>query len=174
MDSFRYPIGQFIAVENPSEEQRERFVDSIAEIPDKIRQAVDGLGVEQLNTSYRPGGWTLQQVVHHLADAEMNAYIRFKRGLTEEQPLAGTFQEALWAELTDCKDTPVETSILLLEALHSRFVNLLIRLKPIDFTRSVTSPTHGTMTLDIAVQRFSWHALHHIAQIKSLRDRMGW
>jgi uncharacterized damage-inducible protein DinB len=144
------------------------------EIPDKLRQAIDSLGVEQLNTSYRPEGWTLQQVVHHLADAEMNAYIRFKRGLTEEQPLAGTFREDLSAGLDDYKDTSVETSILLLEALHSRFVDLLVKLKPTDFARSVTSPTHGTMTLDVAVQRFSWHAQHHIAQINSLRYRMGW
>lgn len=174
MDSLRYPIGQFTAVENPTEEQREQFIESIAEIPDKLRQAIDGLNVEQLNTSYRPGGWTLQQVVHHLADAEMNAYIRFRRGLTEEQPLAGTFREDLWAELNDYMDTPVETSTLILEALHSRFVKLLVNLKPTNFARSVTSPTHGTMTLDVAVQRFLWHDLHHIAQINSLRDRIGW
>jgi uncharacterized damage-inducible protein DinB len=174
MDSLRYPIGQFTAVEKPTEDQREQFIETVAEIPEKLRQAVDGLDVEQLNTSYRPGGWTLQQVVHHLADAEMNAYIRFKRGLTEQQPLAGTFREDLWAELNDYKDTPIETSILLLEALHSRFLKLLVRLKPTDFARSVTSPTHGRMTLDVAIQRFSWHAQHHIAQINSLRDRMGW
>src|SRR4051794_19587314 len=119
MDSLRFPIGQFTAVENPTQEQLGLFIQSIAEIPNKLRQAVDGLGVEQLTTCYRDGGWTLKQVVHHLADAEMNAYIRFKRGLTEDQPLAGTFQEDLWAELNDYKDTPVETSIILIEALHS-------------------------------------------------------
>jgi len=174
MDSLRYPIGQFTAVEYPAVEQREQYIKTIAEIPERLRKAVDGLGVEQLNTPYRPGGWTLQQVVHHLADAEINAFIRFKRGLTEQQPLAGTFREDLWAELNDYKDTPVDTSILLMTALHSRFVNLLVKLKPTDFARSVTSPTHGTMSLDVAVQRFVWHAQHHIAQIHSLRDRMGW
>jgi len=174
MDTLRYPIGQFTAVQEPTEEQRKQFIESIAEMPEKLRQVVEGLGFEQLITPYRPGGWTLQQVVHHLADAEMNAYIRFKRGLTEDHPLAGTFQEDLWAELSDYKDTPIETSMLLLEALHSRFVKLLIKLKPTDFERSVTSPTHGEMTLDIAVQRYSWHARHHIAQITSLREHMGW
>jgi uncharacterized damage-inducible protein DinB len=173
-DSIRYPIGQFLAVQEPTEEQRKQFIKSIAEMPDKLRHAVEGLGLEQLKTPYRPGGWTLQQVVHHLADAEMNAYIRFKRGLTEDHPLAGGFQEDLWAELADYKNTPIETSILIFDALHSRFVNLLVKLKPTDFKRSVTSPTHGEMTLDIAVQRFSWHAHHHIAQITSLRERMKW
>lgn len=174
MDALRYPIGQFTAVQEPTEEQRKQFIESIAEMPDKLRQAVEGLDLEQLNTPYRHGGWTLQQVVHHLADAEMNAYIRFKRGLTEEHPLAGTFREDLWAELNDYKDAPIETSILLLEALHSRFVKLLVKLKITDFERSVTSPTYGDMTLDAAIQRYSWHARHHIAQITSLRKRMGW
>lgn len=174
MDTLRYPIGQFTAVQGTTEEQRKQFIDSIAEMPEKLRQAVEGLGAEQLNTPYRPGGWTLQQVVHHLADAEMNAYIRFKRGLTEDHPVAGSFREDLWAELNDYKDTPVETSILLLEALHSRFVKLLVKLKPTDFERSVKSPTFGDMTLEVAVQRYSWHGRHHIAQITSLRERMGW
>ncbi|MCL6443168.1 MAG: putative metal-dependent hydrolase [Alicyclobacillus sp.] len=174
MDTLRYPIGQFTAVNELTEEQRKQVIQSIAETPDNLRQAVAGLGSEQLNTPYRPGGWTLQQVVHHLADAHMNAYIRFKRGLTEEHPVAGTFREDLWAELDDYKDTPIETSILLLEALHSRFVRLLVTLKPTDFERLVTSPTYGDMTLDVAIQRYSWHARHHIAQITSLRKRMGW
>lgn len=174
MDRLSYPIGPFIAVQEMNEERRKQVIDSIAEIPNRLRQAVNGLGIDQLATPYRSRGWTVQQVVHHLADAEMNAYIRFKRGLTEESPLAGTFREDLWAELGDYQDVPIETSISLLEALHTRFVKLLPKLKPSDFERLVTSPTHGDMTLDVAIQRFSWHARHHIAQITSLRDRMGW
>jgi uncharacterized damage-inducible protein DinB len=174
MDKLSYPFGQFTAVQEPTDEQRKQFIESIAEITNKLRQAVEGLGLEQLNTPYRPGGWTVQQVVHHLADAGMNAYIRFKRGLTENHPIAGTFREDLWAELNDYIDTPVETSIMLLESLHNRFVTLLVKLKPVDFKRSVTSPTHGDMTLDVAVQRYSWHARHHIAQVTSLRERLGW
>lgn len=174
MDRLSYPVGQFTAVQEMNEERRKQVIDSIAEIPDKLRHAVNGLGIDQLATPYRPRGWTVQQVVHHLADAEMNAYIRFKRGLTEERPLSGTFREDLWAELDDYQDVSIETSISLLEALHTRFVKLLLKLKPSDFERLVTSPTHGDMTLDVAIQRFSWHACHHIAQITSLRERMGW
>lgn len=174
MDRLSYPIGQFTAVHEMTEERRNQVIESIAEIPDRLRHAVNGLGLEQLATPYRPGGWTLQQVIHHLADAEINAYIRFKRGLTEESPLAGTFREDLWAELSDYQDTPIEASISLLDALHTRFVKLLLKLNPSDYERAVTSPTHGDMTLDIAVQRFSWHARHHIAHIISLRERRGW
>jgi uncharacterized damage-inducible protein DinB len=174
MNILSYPIGQFAAVQEPTDEQRTQFIESIAEITSKLRQAMDGLGLEQLKTPYRPGGWTIQQVVHHLADAGMNSYIRFKRGLTEDHPIAGTFREDLWAELNDYMDTPVETSIMLLEALHTRLVTLLVSLKSLDFKRSVISPTHGEMTLDVALQRYSWHARHHIAQVTSLRERSGW
>lgn len=113
MDRLRYPIGQFTLVHEITEEQRNQVIHSIAEIPDRLRHAVEGLGLEQLATPYRAEGWTVQQVVHHLADAEINAYIRFKRGLTENHPLAGSFREDLWAELNDYQDTPVETSIVL-------------------------------------------------------------
>ncbi|MGO4495710.1 DinB family protein [Paenibacillus sp. 2RAB27] len=124
MDILRYPIGSFTMVLEPTEEQRKQFIESIDGLTDKLRQAVEGLSLGQLNTPYCQGGWTPQQVVHHLADAEMNAYFRFKRGLTEVHPIAGTFREELWAELDDCKNTPIETAIILLEALHIRFVTL--------------------------------------------------
>lgn len=99
MDKLRYPIGEFIAIQEPTDIQRKQFIDSIAGMPVKLRQAIEGLELEQLKTPYRHGGWTIQQIVHHLADAEMNAYIRFKRGLTEEHPISGTFREDSWAEL---------------------------------------------------------------------------
>lgn len=174
MSNLSYPIGQFVAVQEPTDEQRKQFIASIAVITDELRQAIEGLTAEQLTTPYRSEGWTVQQVVHHLADAGMNAYFRFKRGLTEDLPLAGTFREDLWAELNDYRDEPVDTSVLLLEALHKRFVTLLVALNSVDFKRSVRSPTHGEMTLDAAVQRYSWHARHHIAQVTSLRERSGW
>lgn len=174
MDILRYPIGQFTPVQKTTEEQRKQFIESIVEMPSHLRQAVKDLTWEQLNTPYRPGGWTVQQVVHHLADNDMNAYIRFKRGLTEDQPISGSYREDVWAELSDYKDTPIETSILLLDCLRSRFVTLLLKLCFSDFQRSFTSPTYGAMTLDEAIQRYSWHGRHHIAQITSLRKRMGW
>ena len=174
MDTLRYPIGEFKAVQETTHEQRNQWIQSIAEMPSNLRQAVEGLKLEQLSTPYRPGGWTIQQVVHHLADNDMNAYIRFKRGLTEDHPTAGSYREDLWAELSDYRDTPIETSILLLESLHSRFVTLLVKLQPTDFQKSFSSPTFGDMTLDVAIQRYSWHGRHHIAQITSLRERTGW
>jgi hypothetical protein len=126
---------------------------------------VQNLNTEQLLTPYRPGGWSVQQVVHHLADNDMNAY---------KSPIAGSYREELWAELSDYQDTPIETSLVLLESLHQRFVVLLCSLSPLQFHRTFLSPTHGTMSLDIATQRFSWHGRHHIAQIDSLKERMGW
>ncbi|MBD2872825.1 YfiT family bacillithiol transferase [Paenibacillus arenilitoris] len=166
MDSIRYPIGKFEPAHNPSPEQRGRFIDAIAEFPQSLRLAVQNLTPEQLQTPYRPGGWTVRQVVHHLADNDMNAYIRFKRALTEDNSVAGTYREDLWAELGDY-DLPVEGSLVLLGEVRSRFAALLRTLKPADFERTFTSPTHGAMTLDAAVQRYDWHGRHHLAQIRS-------
>lgn len=174
MDILRYPIGQFRAVQETTQEQWKQLIKSIAEMPSNLRRAVEELELEQLNTPYRPGGWTVKQVVHHLADNDMNAYIRFKRGLTEDQPTSGSYREDLWAELNDYTDTPIETSILLLECLRSRFVNLLLEMHQSDFKRSFSSLTLGDVTLDVALQRYEWHGRHHIAQITSLRERMGW
>lgn len=169
MDHFRYPIGQFEPIQNPTPEQRNRWIEDISEIPKILRLTVQNLTLEQLLTQYRPGGWTVQQVVHHMADNDLNAFIRFKRALTEDSPTASSYREDLWAELSDYR-TPVETSLVLLESLHSRFVALLRS----DFQRTFTSPTHGEMSLDVATQRYAWHGRHHIAQIASLKERLGW
>ncbi|QYR20746.1 putative metal-dependent hydrolase [Paenibacillus sp. sptzw28] len=174
MDSRSYPLGKFVPEEQPTSEHRKRWIEDIAQIPRMLRLTVQNLNSGQLLTPYRPGGWNVQQVVHHLADNDMNAYIRFKRALTEEAPFAGTYREELWAELSDYQDTPIEASLLLIESLHQRFVVLLRSLSPDQFQRTFTSPTHGRMTLDIATQRYAWHARHHIAQIDSLKERMGW
>jgi hypothetical protein len=174
MDVWSYPLGKFIPEEQPTSEHRKRWIEDIAQIPTVLRMTVQNLDTEQLLTPYRPGGWTVDQVVHHLADNDMNAYIRFKRALTEEVPLAGSYREELWAELSDYQDAPIEMSLVLLESLHQRFVVLLRSLSPHQFQRTFVSPTHGTMTLDIATQRYAWHGWHHIAQIDSLKERMGW
>jgi hypothetical protein len=173
-DHFRYPIGQFEPIQNPTPEQRNRWIEDISEMPKILRLTVQNLTMEQLLTPYRPGGWTIQQVVHHMADNDMNAFIRFKKALTEDNPTASTYREDLWAELSDYRSTPVETSLILLESLHSRFVALLYSLRPTDFKRTFTSPTHGVMSLDVATQRYAWHGRHHIAQIASLKERLGW
>ena len=173
MEDLRYPIGPFEAVENPSPEQRSLWVEDILDIPAALRLEVQHLTPVQLETPYRPGGWTVRQVVHHMADNDMNAFIRFKKALTEDKPLAGTYRESAWAELGDYAD-PVEASLVLVEALHSRYAALLRTLHPSDFQRTFTSPAYGEMSLDTALQRFVWHGRHHTAHIVSLKQRMGW
>lgn len=140
----------------------------------KLRLIVQNLTLEQLQTPYRSGGWSVQQVIHHMADNDMNAYIRFKRALTEDQPTASFYREDLWADQRDYQDTLIETSIALLESLHTRFAMLLDSLTPLDFERTFTSPTHGLMSLDLALQRFAWHNRHHMAQMTSLKERLEW
>lgn len=173
MNHFRYPIGQFEPIQYPTPEQRNRWIEDISEIPKILRLTVQNLTLEQLLTQYRPDGWTVQQVVHHMADNDMNAFIRFKRALTEDSPTASSYREDLWAELSDYR-TPIETSLVLLESLHNRFAALLRSLHLSDFRRTLTSPTHGIMNLEVATQRYAWHGRHHIAQIASLKERLGW
>jgi len=167
LDSLRYPIGQFNATPNPTPEDRIKWIQDIAEIPLILRLTVQDLTEEQLHIPYRPGGWTVSQVVHHMADNDMNAYIRFKRALTEDNPTAGSYREDLWAELSDYR-TPIEPSLVLIDSIHSRFVALLRSLHLSDFQKTFTSPSHGEMSLDVATQRYAWHGRHHIAQIASL------
>lgn len=174
MDTLRFPIGHFEPIPDPSSEDRQHFISQIPDLTIMLRRILKDLNPEQLQTPYRPDGWTIQQIVHHLADNDMNAYLRFKRALTEEEPLAGSYRQDLFAELNDYKDVPVETSILLLEALHSRFLILINGLEPDDFKRRLRTQPLGLITLDTALQRFVWHNRHHIAQIRSLIDRMGW
>ena len=144
------------------------------EAPKKLRAAVKGLSREQLATPYRDGGWTVQQVVHHLADSHMNAYTRFKLALTEDEPTIKPYNETRWAELSDSKTTPVETSLALMDGLHERWLNLLRGMAPADFARKLKHPERGTMTLDETLGMYAWHGRHHVAHITGLRDRKGW
>ncbi|MDL4839905.1 YfiT family bacillithiol transferase [Aquibacillus rhizosphaerae] len=173
-DHIRFPIGQFEPVQNSTPEQRNQWILNISELPEHIRNTVQNLSIEQLHTQYRSGGWTIQQVVHHMADNDMNAFIRFKKALTENNPISSSYREDLWAELSDYQNTPIEISLNLIESIHSRFVILLRSLSEFEFQRSFKSPTHGFMNLEIATQRYAWHGKHHIAQIESLKQRMGW
>jgi hypothetical protein len=174
MDHLRYPIGQFVPIMNQTIEGRNHVIDQIPEISKTLNEITRNLNREQLQTSYRPGGWTVQQIVHHMADNDMNAYIRFKRALTEEEFLASSYREDAWAELIDYRDVPIDTSIRLMESLHSRFTILLKKLPPSDFDRTLRTQALGVITLDIALQRFVWHNQHHFSQISSLLDRNGW
>lgn len=169
----RYPVGKFHRAENLSDAQRTQLISAIAEAPAKLRQAVAGLNEQQLDTPYRPGGWTVRQVVHHLPDSHMNSFIRFKLGLTEHEPTIKTYDEALWAQLADAR-APIDPSLALLESLHTRWIALLNSLSPSDWKRAVRHPEMGLMTLDGLLQIYAWHGRHHVAHITSLRERNGW
>lgn len=168
MNKVQFPIGQFVLIPNPSVEERLNFIDQIPGITMTLRNLLKDITPKQLHTSYRPDGWTIQQIVHHLADNDMNAYLRFKRALTEDEPLSDSYREDLWAELSDYKDVPIETSLLLLETLHSRFLTLLNGLSPEAFNRRLRTQVLGLITMDTALQRFIWHNQHHISQIRSI------
>lgn len=169
----RYPIGKFQSVENVTDIQRRAFIIAIAETPEKLKAAIAGLNERQLDTPYRPGGWTVRQVVHHVPDSHMNSFVRFKLALTEEEPTIKPYDEARWAELADAK-TLVEPSLLLLENLHKRWVLLLDSLAPSDWQRKFRHPDRGTVTLENNLQLYAWHGRHHVAHITTLRERNKW
>jgi hypothetical protein len=135
---------------------------------------VAGLSPEQLDTPYRDGGWTVRQVVHHVPDSHMNAFIRTKLALTEVDPTIKPYDEKAWSVLADVRNTPIETSLVLLETLHERWNHLLRALSEADFSRTLVHPEHGPRTLDWLVALYAWHGAHHVAHITSLRERMDW
>jgi hypothetical protein len=168
-----YPIGRFRRVTSLTGAERQESIESIAAAPARLRAAVQGLTEEQLDTPYRPGGWTVRQVVHHVPDSHMNAYIRFKWTLTEDNPTIKTYEQGLWAELADSRG-PVEGSLAMLEALHDRWVRLLRSLTSEDFSRPFNHPENGPMTLDGLLVLYDWHGRHHAAHVTGLRERMEW
>ncbi|MFI5174431.1 MAG: YfiT family bacillithiol transferase [Terriglobia bacterium] len=170
----RYPIGPFKMDENITGEKHQLFIDQIAETPARLRAAVDGLTVEQLDTPYRPEGWTVRQVVHHLPDSHLNSYIRFKLALTEEDPTIKPYHEDRWAQLEDARTAPIATSLSLLESLHSRWVLLLRSLSPKDLTRTFRHPELGIVSLEKNLCLYAWHGRHHVAHITSLLERLRW
>jgi len=169
----RYPVGKFQAVENVTEAQRREFIEAIAEAPGKLRAAITGLNEQQLDTPYRPGGWTVRQVVHHFPDSHMNSFVRFKLALTEDEPTIKPYDEKSWAELADAK-APVEPSVMLLENLHKRWLVLLKSIAPADWQRKFRHPERGPMTLEQNLQLYAWHGRHHVAHITALRERNHW
>jgi hypothetical protein len=174
MTDLRYPTGRFVPDPNPTPETRTRHIDQIAALPVRMRQAVAGLKEDQLNIPYRDGGWTVRQVVHHVPDSHLNAYIRFKWALTENEPTIKAYEEAEWAKLKDSELTPVEVSLALLDSLHARWAVLIRSLKHEDFLRKFTHPASGSHDVDWLLQLYSWHGNHHVAHITGLRERMKW
>ena len=174
MTDLSFPIGRFNMSEDVSEDQRQRFIEDIAETPARLRAVVSGLSPEQLDTPYRPSGWTVRQVVHHLPDSHLNSYIRFRLALTEEEPTIKSYHEDKWAELYDARTAPIELSLTLLESLHERWGLLLKSLTAADWVRTFRHPDMGTVPLGKSVGLYAWHGKHHVAHIASLRERMGW
>jgi len=170
LEALRYPVGRFDPKVVVPHEQRASLIDSIAAVPSRLRAAVSGLGEAQLDTPYREGGWTIRQVVHHVPDSHMNAYIRFKLALTEDVPTIKTYDEAEWAKLADAA-TPIETSLVILDALHQRWVVLLRSLSEADYERNLNHPEWGRMTLGTLLRQYEWHGRHHLAHITNLRER---
>lgn len=151
------------------------MIDGIARAPKELRAAIRGLSDMQLDTPYRPDGWTVRQVVHHVPDSHMNAFIRFKLALTEDMPTIKPYDEAAWAKLSDARDTPIETSLSLLTALHERWVGLLRAMSPSDFGRKLNHPDwDAPLSLDTMLALYAWHGPHHTAHINNLRKRMSW
>jgi uncharacterized damage-inducible protein DinB len=171
----RYPIGKYQRPGELASEQRLELIGAIAETPLRLASALKDLSADRLDTPYRPGGWTVRQVVHHLPDSHMNAYVRMKLALTEEEPIIKTYDEARWAELSDGKRSPVKPSLDLLESLHKRWVLMLKSLAPADWARKFRHPDHEKpMSIDDSLALYAWHGRHHVAQITSLRERNAW
>ena len=173
MDDLKYPVGQYRLPLLITERERRLWIEEIATAPRHLREAVAGLSHSQLDTPYRPEGWTVRQVVHHVPDSHMNCWVRFKCALTEDKPAIKTYEEARWAELPDSK-APIEMSLVLLESLHARWMALVESLTEAQFHRSFLHPELGVRTLDQTLSLYAWHGRHHVAHITRLRERMGW
>ena len=169
----RYPIGQFEPPEPVTSEHVQAWIDDIATLPRDLRRTVESLSDSQLNTRYRPGGWTARQVVHHLPDSHINSYVRFKWALTEDRPTIKAYDEKAWARLPDCRGS-VDHSLDLLEALHRRWVNLLRSLTWLELQREFVHPDSGPSKLAVMVGAYAWHGRHHLAHIEQLVVRRGW
>ena len=174
MTDLRYPIGKFSYQGPPTSSQRQELLHHIEQAPSRLRAAVTGLSEEQLDTPYRPDGWTVRQVVHHVPDSHLNAYTRFKLALTEEEPTIKPYAEDRWARLGDTQATPVEVSLTLLDSLHDRWVRLLRSLQDEDWKRTFRHPELGAVSLEKNLAIYAWHGRHHVAHITALRERNGW
>lgn len=175
LDALRFPIGRFIVPESYTEQQLTSCISIISHFPNRLTTEVMDLLVPQLDTQYRPEGWTVRQVIHHCADSHVNAFIRFKLTLTEENPTIRPYFEERWAELADCKTMPIEASLQILQGVHTRWVILLDALSETDLLRTYTHPQYGRIyTLQEAIALYAWHCEHHLAHITHLKARMNW
>jgi hypothetical protein len=174
LETLRYPVGKFDSTQTFTLATRAAAIDRIARLPGQLRAAVYGLEDLQLDTPYRPGGWTVRQVVHHVADSHMNGLTRTKLALTENAPVIKPYDEAAWATLADAR-LPIEISLGLLDGIHARWATVFGSMTDPQFGRTLVHPERGvTMTLDFQVHDYAWHSSHHLAHITRLREREGW
>lgn len=175
IDDLRYPIGLYVAPEEVTESNMNKWIEELAHFPQNLREVVASISSQDLNEPYRPGSWTIRQLIHHIADSHINAYVRFKLALTEETPTIRPYHQDRWATLPDSIATSREVSLQLLEAVHRRWVNMLILLTPEDYNRTFYHPEQDkVITLRVALGQYVWHGNHHLAQIQSVKDRNGW
>jgi uncharacterized damage-inducible protein DinB len=174
MQDLRYPIGKFNPEIAANANTRAELISQLEEMPRQLRAAAANLSQDQLNTPYRAEGWTVRQVVHHLADAQMNWYIRMRLALTEKEPTIKPYDEALWAELCDARTAPIEHSLILLDGLYQRWIELFRSLSEEQWKCSLYHPERGIIMLDFVLPLSVWHGRHHTAHILELRKRMGW
>ena len=173
-DDLRYPIGRLAKQESYSDEERSALVGRLAAMPAALRDAVGGLGDQQLDTGYRPGGWTVRQLVHHVADSHMNAYIRIKLALTEDTPTIKPYDQDAWVRLADIQAVSPDVSLTLVDGVHARLDAVLRSVTADDARRRLMHPENGPMTVDQVIAMYAWHGDHHVAHIRALRERMGW
>jgi len=175
LEKAKHPIGLFVKPDKITKEIMKDYISSISTLPDRLRKATAHLTNEQLDTSYRPGGWTIRQLVHHLGEAHMNGFSRLKFALTEENPTIKPYDENKWAEVVDTKTMPIKPSLQLIEGLHSRWTVILNSLTEIDFAKCYFHPEHGKLIrLDEVTGEYAWHCDHHLAQITELKKRKQW
>lgn len=173
-EELRYPVGRFSPRGHLASGERDELVEEIAALPANLRSAVSGLSEAQLDTPYRAGGWTVRQLVHHVADSHVNSYVRLRLALTEDLPTIRPYDQAAWAELHDARTASPEVSLALLDAVHERWTGLLRTLPPEDWRRKFVHPETGEVDLETNLQLYAWHGRHHLAHVTALKEREGW
>ena len=173
-EDLRYPVGKFERPRTIDPAARAAWLQHLEEAPQRLRAAVAGLGPAQLDTPYRPEGWTVRQVAHHLPDSHLNGYVRFRLALTEDAPAIKLYEEDRWAELPDARTAPVELSLALLDAVHARWMLLMRALSDEQWARPYRHPEMGDLPLHAGLALYAWHGRHHVGHVTGLRERMGW